>query len=158
METIFYPILNWKCIEFNIHPMLFRQNWKFSTVLKSLKSVLLEKKFQNDSKDCLKALINLLWGNACLWRRWCDLWPKAEMTLCTFYNNLYEEVHGKISFKSVKLLWCMKQYHLLKLITHHFVSLIMVIIISHVFRGKLGNGERWGMANRAISCRRGKSH
>ena len=25
-------------------------------------------------------------------------------------------------------------------------------------RGKLGNGERWGMANRAISCRRGKSY
>ena len=26
------------------------------------------------------------------------------------------------------------------------------------YRGKLGNGERWGMANRAISYRRGKSH
>ena len=26
----------------------------------------------------------------------------------------------------------------------------------HNHRGKLGNGERWGMANRVISCRRGK--
>ena len=25
-------------------------------------------------------------------------------------------------------------------------------------RGKLGNGEQWGMAHSAIFCRRGKSH
>ena len=40
-------------------------------------------------------------------------------------------------------------------VTHGLGQKVLMISVR---RGKLGNGERRGMANRAISYRRGKSH